>query len=79
MYLVDIYNKFQRNKNVISIFLVGERKFCVREIVPKYNWGVPEVLFPERNYEDNYTDYRLYEDKKEAEAYLKQIGGARVG
>ena len=51
----------------------------MREIVPKYNWGVPEVLFPERNYEDNYTDYRLYEDKKEAEAYLKQIGGARVG
>lgn len=79
MYLVDTYNKFQPNKNVVSVFLVGERKFCVREIAPKYNWDMPEVSFPERDYEDTYTDYHLYEEEKEAEAYLKQIGGARVG
>mgnify|MGYP006934494533 CR=1 FL=1 len=79
MFLIDTYNKFQPNKNVVSIFLVGERKFCVREIAPKYDWGVQEIFFPERDYEDNYTDYHLYEKEDEAEAYLKQIGGARVG
>ena len=40
-YIIDTYNKYQDNADVIANFKLRDQPYCVRRIELNYNWGTP--------------------------------------
>ena len=40
-YIIDTYNKYQDNADVIANFKLRDQLYCVRRIKLNYNWGTP--------------------------------------
>lgn len=74
-YIVDIYNPFQDNENVTDIYTINGHKYCIRMLNIGYDWGVPQVNFPEKDWDDSYTEYYLYSTKEEAKKFIKELKG----
>lgn len=78
-YIIDKYNKFQNNNNVISIFSLfinGQyESWCIRKIpIKKYNWGTPEPEnWAEQNFEEDYSYQRAYSTKEEALEFIRSL------
>lgn len=78
-YVIDVYNKYRHNDDVISIFFINGRYFCIRG-VSDFKWGQPVL---EEIIEDIETKpkYHVYSTLEEAENYiraLKRIEGSRL-
>lgn len=77
MFIIDVYSKFQNNNNVRKIFSLYSKQYCIREI-NNLEWGQP--VFQEKDIEDDYSFFQLYNTFEEAEQYvreLKKIEGVR--
>lgn len=83
-YIVDKYNKFQNNENVIETFtliIAGERTpYCIRKIaVKEWDWGRPVLEdWEEQDFEGYYSDQMAYDSLLEAQKYVrlqKRAGG----
>lgn len=76
-YIIDNYSPYQKNSNVISTFKIHGIQYCIREI-EKFKWGQP--IFPEKNIEDDFNNYYVYDTVEEALSYvnyLKKLEGSR--
>lgn len=77
-YIVDEYNKFQPNNNVIRIFklfLGGKYEYwCIRKIPITYNWGIPQLNdWVEQDFDKDYSYQYAYSTEKEAMDYVKTL------
>ena len=74
-FIIDNYNKFHKNDNVVKVFHLYGKSYCIRR-VENFNWGQPD--FPEKDIEDEYLVYHVYNTLEEAEKYvseLRHLGG----
>lgn len=77
-FIIDNYSPYQRNNNVISVFKIHGVPYCIREI-NEFDWGQP--VFPEKNIDDDFNNYCVYDTIEEAQGYvryLKRLEGSRV-
>ncbi len=78
-FILDCYNKFDKNKNVRKIFVINNNLYCIREVVAtEFEWGNPvNVKFPERDWEDtSNSTYHYFTSYEEAEAQVHLMVGA---
>lgn len=75
-YIVDTYNPYQLNRNVVGVYTINGHKYCIRQIAVEYEWGKPVVDFPEKpwDYEDSVSFY-LYDTEEEARRYIASLKG----
>ena len=77
-YIIDNYSPYYKNENVVSTFKIHGISYCVREI-DTFDWGQP--VFPEKDINDNYGWYHVYNSLNEAMEYvkyLKRLEGSRI-
>ena len=75
-FIIDLYNKYAKNKDVVYTFKIHGQDYCIRE-VKKFEWGQP--IF-DRNIDDTFDDFRVYNTIEEAKIYinyLKRLEGSR--
>lgn len=72
-YIVDNYNKFQNNSNVIDVFTIHEQPYCIRLIrVKEYDWGVPQLEnWEEQDWEIDYSYQQPYNTLEEARNFVR--------
>lgn len=76
-YIIDLYNQFARNENVVSTFKIHGQNYCIREIT-QFEWGHPVF---DRNIDDDFDNYCVYNTIEEAQGYikyLKRLEGSRI-
>lgn len=76
-YIIDLYNKFARNENVVSIFKIHGQEYCIRAIT-EFEWGKPVF---DKSIDDDFDSYCVYDTIEEAKGYiryLKQLDGSRM-
>lgn len=76
-YIIDLYNRFAKNENVVYIFKLHGQEYCVREIT-QFEWGKP--IF-DKNIDDDFDDFCVYDTLEEALGYiryLKKLDGSRI-
>lgn len=76
-YIIDLYNKFARNDDVIFTFFLHGQQYCIREIT-KFNWGQPVFDKSIEDEFDNYWIYNTIEDAHDYIRYLKKLDGGRL-
>lgn len=69
-YIVDSYNEFARNEDVVRVFKIHGIPFCIRAVT-KFKWGQP--IFKDKPIDDDYTIYCVYDTLEEAENFVAQI------
>ena len=69
-FIVDVYNPFAKNSNVIASFKINGHDFCIRKI-DEFEWGQP--IFPERPINDNFIHYFVYDTEEEARTFIRQL------
>lgn len=79
-YIVDKYNKYQSNKNVLRVFrlyICGQDvDYCIRKIPLTYNWGTPILEdWIEQDWDIDYSDQYIFPTEKEALAYVRRLRG----
>lgn len=77
-FIIDNFSPFQKNKNVVYTFRLYGRPYCIRSI-NEFEWGQPD--FPEKDIEDNYTTYLIYNTYEEARNYvdnMKKLEGSKI-
>ena len=78
-YIVDQYNKFQNNSNVIDTFTLHDQPYCIRIIPIKYYWGEPHLEdWPEQDFEIDYSSqypYNTLEEAREFVRFMKRLNG----
>jgi hypothetical protein len=79
-YIIDEYNKFQINKNVVKTFnlFIGGRyvPYCIRKIPLTYDWGTPILEdWIEQDWDIDYSDQYIFPTEKEALAYVRRLRG----
>ena len=78
-YIVDQYNKFQNNSNVIDIFTLHDQPYCIRIIPIEYYWGEPHLEdWPEQDFEIDYSSqhpYNTLEEAREFVRFMKRLNG----
>ena len=76
-YIIDLYNRFAKNENVVSTFKFHGQDYCIREI-SQFEWGKP--IF-DRAIDYSFNDFCVYDTIEEAQGYirdLKQIDGSKI-
>lgn len=76
-YIIDLYNRFAKNENVVFTFKFHGQDYCIREI-SQFEWGKP--IF-DRAIDDSFNDFCVYDTIEEAQGYiryLKQIDGSKI-
>ena len=79
-YIVDKYNKYQSNKNVLRVFrlyICGQDvEYCIRKIPLTYDWGTPILEnWIEQDWDTDYSDQYIFPTEKEALAYVRRLRG----
>lgn len=69
-YIIDVYSPYHKNYNVISTFTIYGKKYCIRKI-DEFEWGQP--TFPEKDLEDNYTQFHVYNTLEKAKKFVRQL------
>ena len=80
VFIVDKYNKYQRNANVIrtfNLFIGGNAvPYCIRKIPIEYDWGIPSLTYwEEQDFEEDYSYQHFYATEEEAYRYVLQLKG----
>lgn len=73
VFIIDLFNRYHKNDNVRFTFPVNDEWYCIREV--PLDWGQPQ--FPEKDIEDNYTDYCLYPTYEDALNFVKTLNKIR--
>ena len=56
-YIVDTYNKYERNDDVVYRFEYNKREWCIRK-VDSFEWGKPQ--FDELPLDSEFIEYKIY-------------------
>lgn len=70
MYIIDMYNKYGHNKDVVQTIRINGLDICIRKIT-EFEWGQP--VFPDKNIEDEFTTYHIYEKVEDARKYIRSL------
>lgn len=71
VYIIDTYNKYDRNINVVHTFFIDGRPYCIREVT--LEWGEPQ--FQENNAGPG--EFCLYNTLEDALQYVEKIRAIR--
>lgn len=71
-FIVDTYNKYGVNKDVVYTFNLNGKNYCIRAI-KKYNWGQP--IFDDKPMDDEFIEYYIYDSLSAAKRYVNYIQG----
>jgi hypothetical protein len=74
-YIVDTYNPYERNKDVVYRFEFNGIEWCIRQ-VDKFKWGKPQ--FDELPLDDTFIDYKIYDSLDEAIQFCKVLKGVNI-
>jgi hypothetical protein len=74
-YIVDTYNPYERNKDVVYHFEYNGIEWCIRQ-VDKFEWGKPQ--FDELPLDDTFIDYKIYDSLDEAIQFCKVLKGVNI-
>lgn len=80
-YVVDKYNKFDRNDNVVykTLLEIGGRTtpYCIREIpIKEYNWGqIIPAEWEQQRIDEDYSYQKTYSSFADAKAFIRELGG----
>ena len=69
-YIIDVYNNFHHNYNVVSTFNLNGHKYCIRRI-EDFEWGQP--VFPEKDIDDNFTQFYVFNTLEKAEKFVREL------
>ena len=69
VYIVDTYNPYMHNDNVIYRFIYHEQWWAVRRV--SLEWGVPQNTA--LDIDDNHTKFHLYNTEEEAMEFVKEL------
>ena len=69
VFIVDAYNPYARNENVIFRFIYHDQWWCVRKVV--LDWGVPHNTA--LDLDDDFTHFHLYNTEEEAMAFVREL------
>ena len=77
-YIIDEYNKYQKNDNVVSTFnlLIGGHyePWCIRKVPVSYFWGEPQIkAWPQQDFDKDYSDQYAYSTEKEARDFIRLL------
>jgi len=67
-YIIDFYNKYHNNDDVVKTFHLRNQNLCIRAIT-SFEWGQP--IFPEKSIDDDYSIFHVYKTIEEAEDYIR--------
>ena len=75
-YIIDEYNKFQRNNNVVrtfKLYLGGRAEtWCIRKIPVIYDWGLPQLIpWEQQDIEKDYSYQYAYATEEEALEFVR--------
>ena len=75
-YIIDEYNPFQKNENVVKKFslrISGQlRPYCIREIkIQEWDWGTPVLSWEEQDWDRTYREQTCYDTIEEAINFIK--------
>ena len=76
-FIIDLYNRFAKNSDVVYTFKIHGQNYCIREI-EQFEWGQP--IFDRNIDDDGFDNFRVYDTIDEALGYvkhLKQLEGSR--
>ena len=68
-YIIDLYNKFAKNLDVVAVFNLHGQSYCIREVT-HFDWGKPVF---NQSLEDDFDHYRVYASIDEAQKYIRQL------
>lgn len=68
-YIIDLYNEFAKNDNVISVIKLHGQNYCIREIT-EFEWGKP--IF-DRSIDDDFDDFCVYDTPEEAQGFIRYL------
>ena len=71
-YIVDTYNPYERNNDVVHKFEFNGRLWCIRE-VDRFEWGVPQ--FAELPIDREFISYHVYENYDDALRFSRELKG----
>ena len=67
IYILDTYNKYARNEDVVHTFFICDTEYCIRKV--PLEWGEPS--FPEKD--GGYGEYAIYETYEDALRFVNEI------
>ena len=70
VYIVDVYDKYRQEGNEKSIYWIGGRTWCIREV--EMEWGLP-VVQDHIEYDVDPSIFHIYEDYNDAVEYIKHM------
>ena len=77
-YIIDEYNKYQKNDNVVATFklFMGGRyePWCIRKVPVSYFWGEPQInAWPQQDFDKDYSGQYAYNTEKEARDFIRLL------
>ena len=77
-YVIDEYNKFQKNDNVVHTFhlYMGSRyePWCIRKVPVVYDWGLPQLTpWEQQDMEKDYSHQYAYSSMEEALGFVRDL------
>lgn len=75
-YVIDEYNKFQQNDNVVFTFKLSigghYEPWCIRKVPVSYFWGEPQIeAWPQQDWERDYSLQYAYPTKEAALEFIR--------
>jgi len=67
IYIIDTYNKYARNNDVVHTFFIYDTEYCIRKV--PLEWGEPN--FPEKGGGEG--EYAIYENYEDALKFVSEI------
>lgn len=74
-YVIDTYSPYEKNDDVVYKFEWRDDLWCVRAI-ERFEWGQPQ--FVERPLDDEYVEYKIYDNLEDAIQYCRSLKGVIV-
>ena len=76
VYIIDVYEKYRKEGNEVSVHWIGGRQWCIREV--EMEWGLPQIQ-EKVEYDEDPTTYHIYERYEDAREYLQQMQSINGG
>lgn len=82
-YVVDKYSRFQKNENVLKIFVIdicgAPVTYCIRRVPAEWNWGtLCSSGWKEQKFDEDYSYQKIYQTYDEAESFVNQLIGGKI-
>ena len=71
VYVIDVYKKYMRQGNEISVHWVRGRPYCIREV--EMDWGIPQVDNNKMEEQIPPQAFSVFENYNAAVAYIKDM------